>query len=209
MLIYIYLICAVFGGTIMLLQFLLAALGFGGDTDMADIPDVSDVPDVGDMGDMSDTGIDTPVGEVGHAGLGDLLRMLSFRTIVSGSTFFGLGGLLVLFGMEPESAWRNPLSVLVAVLCGMISVFIVYHLYSWLYSLRHDGTVSDATLIGSKGEVYVKIPEHGTSRGKVLVNHQGRTMEYEAITQGEELKAGVPIQVVRIVSGTTVEVAKG
>lgn len=208
MLEFIYLICAAFGGTIMLFQFMLAALGFGGDADVSDIPDISDMPDVSDVGDFADSGIDTPVGEVGHTGAGDLMRMLSFRTIVSGSTFFGLGGLLVLFGMNEESVWRNPLSVAVAALCGLFSIFIVYHIYRWMYSLRHDGTVTEATLLGATGEVYVKIPERETARGKVLVNHQGRTMEYEALTQGDELRAGTPIHVVRIISGTTVEVAK-
>ena len=202
--------CAVFGGAVMVMQFLLTAMGFGAGED-ADGADFSG-SDVGDAsaGDAGD--VETHTGPaIEHHGTLGLIRMLSFRTIIAGATFFGLGGLaggfaVGEFGLSP--AIKAPLSVSVALVLGLSAIYIVHHLYSWMYSLRYDGSVSLSTLAGVKGTVYVKIPQHGATGGKVLVNHQERTMEYEAITQGEELKAGTPISVLRVISGTTVEVAK-
>jgi len=187
--------CAIFGGAVMVMQFLLTALGIGGgeDADGAALPD------------------DTGASAIEHHGTLSLIRVLSFRTIIAGATFFGLGGLaggyaVEEFGLTP--VLKPILSIAVATLLGLSAIYIVHHLYRWMYSLRYDGSVNLQTLVGASGSVYVKIPQHGATGGKVLVNHQERTMEYEAITQGEELKAGTPIKVLRAISETVVEVAK-
>ena len=188
--------CAVFGGTVMVMQFLLTALGIGGGEGVDGI----EIPD--------DTGAGPTIEH--HETLG-ILRILSFRTIVAGLTFFGLGGLAGGFAVKEfdlPSALKPYLSIGVAVLLGLSAVYIVHYLYRWMYALRYDGSVNLQTLTGTSGSVYVRIPPHGATGGKVLVNHQERTMEYEAITPGEELKAGTPIKVVRVVSETVVEVAK-
>ena len=72
--------------------------------------------------------------------------------------------------------------------------------------MKEDGSLSEKTLVGCTGSVYVRIPSTKSGNGKVLVSQQGRTVEYEAITAGEELKSGIPITVVAVVSSTTVEV---
>ena len=187
--------CAVFGGTIMVMQFLLTSLGFGvGEDAGVELPDETSGASVTD-----------------HHGAVGLLRILSFRTIVAGTTFFGLGGLTGGFAVSEFNLPRflKPyLSIGVAVLLGLMAIYIVHYLYRWMYTLRYDGSVNFQTLAGANGSVYVRIPPHGATGGKVLVNHQERTMEYEAITPGEELKAGTPIKVVRVVSERVVEVTK-
>ena len=183
--------CAVFGGAVMVMQFLLTALGIGGGEAM----DSVDLPET-----------------AGHHGALGLLQVLSFRTMIAGVTFFGLGGLA---GIAAVNEFDLPLglkpflSVGLAVLLGLFAGYIVHYLYRWMYSLRYDGSVKSQTLLGANGSVYVRIPSAGAIGGKVLVNHQERTMEYEAITQGEELKAGTPIKVVRVVSERMVEVERG
>ncbi len=188
--------CAVFGGTLLLIQFFLTAMGFGG----------------GEGADGSEW--DSPDADVGHpvdhSGAYHFFRVISFRTMVAGLTIFGLGGLAALSGFDQfglDSKYKGIVSVGIAVILGLVAVFTVYYLYGWLYSLRSDGSVQEKTLLGATGTVYVKIPPQGSGFGKVLVNHQSRTMEYEASTAGAELKSGTPITVVRLISGTTVEVA--
>jgi membrane protein implicated in regulation of membrane protease activity len=175
----IYFLCSVFGGTLMVLQFFLVLLGFGG----------------GDEGgDFGDT--------VEHASPADIFKVLSLRTIIAGITFFGLGGLAGLTG-----GISKPISVVIAFFAGLAAVYGVYYLYWAAARLKDDGSLSDKTLVGATGNVYVRIPPAKSGVGKVLVSQQGRTVEYEAITAGEELKTSTPITVIRIISTTTVEVA--
>lgn len=173
----IFFFAALAGGMILFFQFLLLLFGFG-----------SEVED----------GFET---DLDHSDSFGAFKVLSFRTIVAGVTFFGLGGLAGLTGgLSPA------LSVLLAVLCALIAIYIVYYLYRTVANLKSDGSISSKTLIGCPGNVYVRIPASGGGVGKVLVTQQERTMEYEAISSGDELKTGTPIIVVRIVSPTTVEV---
>ena len=177
----IYFLCAVFGGTLVLLQFLLMLLGFGGGaTDGG-----------GDFGDSAD-----------HSSAGDIFKILSLRTLTAGIAFFGLGGLA---GLTGETS--KPVSVLIAIVSGLTAMYVVYFLYRAAARLKEDGSLSSETLVGATGSVYVRIPAAKAAAGKVLLCQQGRTVEYEAITAGSELKTSTPIVVVGIVSSTTVEVA--
>jgi len=174
----VYSLCALFGGTLLLLQFLLMLLGFGG-------------VDESDFGDAAD-----------HASPTDIFKIISLRTVVAGIAFFGLGGLAGLTG-----GFQAPASVAIAVASGLVAIYAVYYLYWSAARLKEDGSLSAETLVGCTGSVYVRIPAAKAGAGKVLVCQQGRTAEYEAITAGDELKASTPIVIVGIVSSTTVEVA--
>ena len=174
-----YFLCAVFGGTLMLLQFILAMFGFGGGDDG------------GDFGDSDE-----------HASATDVFKIVSLRTIVAGIAFFGLGGLAGLTGGTSKGV-----SVVIAVVAGIVAIYGVYYLYLSASRLKDDGSLSTKTLIGSTGSVYVRIPPAKSGSGKVLICQQERKVEYEAMTAGEELKTSTPIVVVGIISSTTVEVA--
>ena len=190
----IYLVSAVFGCTMMILQLLLLTLGLGGMDGDVDA-------DGGDMGDGGDADGGDGEQHVSHASSADIFKVLSIRTIVAALAFFGLGGLIGL-----SATGSKPLSVVLAVGFGLIAMYVVYYLYLSIARLKSDGSISEKTLVGCMGNVYVRIPGQGKGSGKVLVTQQERTMEYEAITPGDELKTGTPIIVVRIVSPTTVEV---
>jgi len=174
----VYLLCAVFGGTLILFQMFLMMFGIGGADEASDFGDATD-----------------------HSPA-DIFKVLSFRTITAGIAFFGLGGLAGLTGETSQLV-----SFFIAVISGLISIYAVYYLYAAVARLKDDGTLSVKTLVGSTGSVYVRIPSAKSGNGKVLVSQQGRTVEYEAMTAGEELKSGTPIVVVAVVSTTIVEVA--
>ena len=174
----VYLLCAVFGGTLILFQMFLMMFGIGGADEASDFGDATD-----------------------HSPA-DIFKVLSFRTITAGIAFFGLGGLAGLTGETSQLV-----SFFIAVISGLIAIYAVYYLYGAVAKLKEDGSLSEKTLVGSTGSVYVRIPSAKSGSGKVLVSQQGRTVEYEAVTAGEELKSGMPIVVVGIVSSTTVEVA--
>jgi membrane protein implicated in regulation of membrane protease activity len=177
----VYFVCAVFGCALIFLQLLLMFFGFG-DGDVGDGD--------GDVSDFSD-----------NSGATDFFKILSLKTIIAGFAFFGLGGLAALTG-----GTSKPVSVIIAVISGSTAIYIVFYLYRSMVRLKSDGSVTEETLLGAVGNVYIRVPAAGGGVGKVLVNQQDRTMEYEAITNGDELKAGTPVTVVRVVSSTTVEV---
>jgi membrane protein implicated in regulation of membrane protease activity len=194
----VYFICAVFGGTLMVLQLVMMIWG-AGDTDSGDFDSGGDSIGDADSDGVGDTDGNSAIGE--HSHTVDIFKVLSLRTMIAGITFFGLGGLAGLTGGTTKLV-----SVILAIASGLIAIYFVYYLYLSVANLKSDGSISEKTLVGSFGNVYIKIPAAGAGTGKVLVNQQERTMEYEAMTAGNELKAGTPIVVVRIVSPTTVEV---
>jgi len=186
---FVYFLCAVFGGTVLLLQFFMTLIGVG-----------SDDADGGDSVEIDVSDGSGPDG-IGHSDTVDLFKMISFRTVIAGIAFAGLGGLIGITG-----GFGKPLSVLFATVSGFGAFFIVYYLYRAIAKLKSDGSVTEMLLIGARGTVYLRIPAAQSGIGKVQVSQQDRTMEYEAITLGDELKNGSPITVVRIVSANTVEV---
>ena len=175
----VYFLCAVFGGVLIVLQLLLMLIGFGWDTDGGY-----------DIGTSDDSPFPT-----------EISKILSFRTITAGITFFGLGGLAALAGETTQFV-----SVIIAIVSGCVAIYAVFYLYWAVARMTTDGTFSEKTLVGCTGTVYIRIPPAKAGCGKVQVLQQGRTAEYEAITAGEELKTATPIVVVGVVSSTLVEV---
>jgi membrane-bound ClpP family serine protease len=193
----VFIFCSALGGTILVVQTLLAVIGFGfegmdvdvGDTDMGDV-------DAGDA-DMGGT-----VGH-GHSFGYQMFKVISLRTMIAGVTFFGLAGWATLTGTDSQ-----PLAILVAVLAALVAIYAVYFLYRWINLMRYQGNVSSDKLIGATGSVYLRIPAQGKGAGKVLVSQQNRTMEYEAFSAGRELPTGTQITVLKVISPTTVEVGE-
>ena len=187
MLFYIFLTCALIGGTIAILQFVMAVVGFGADDlDFADLPDdVTDAP-----GDVLDHGSTW------------LFGVISFRTVVAAMAFFGLAGL---GGLESD---QSPVICLViAVLAGIVSMYGVHFLMQLMHKLRHDGTLRIEIAVGKRGKVYIPVPGNRDGAGKVQLRLQDRIVEYEAVTAStDKLPTGATVEVVEVVSPTRLEV---
>lgn len=193
----LYLISAVLGGTIFVCQFLLGLIGVGADHDLA-----------GDHG-----GFDHGLDAGDHGGTGDhelahdsasswFLGVLSFRTVVAGLTFFGLGGLTAqAHGAHPAGSLGT------ALVSGVGALYAVAWTMRLLARLRADGTARVENAVGLPAVVYLNIPGRKFGRGKVTVTVQNRTMEYDALTAKDELPTGAAVQIVAVVDPETVEVA--
>jgi hypothetical protein len=72
--------------------------------------------------------------------------------------------------------------------------------------LRAEGTARIGRALGSPATVYLRIPANRSGAGKIQLNLQNRTMEYEAVTSGDEIPTGAKVTVVGIVASDTVEV---
>ncbi len=185
----VYWFCAILGSTLVLLQFCATLFGLGGgDLDADGIPDSLD-GDLGGDGDASGV---------------PFLKALSIRTATAGVAFFGLGGL------AGEAAnWGKVATAALAVGLGIAAICGVYFLLRLLARFGEDGSIREATAVGATGTVYLRIPPKRSGRGKVVVSHQGRSMEYAAETDDEnELATGTPIVVAKFVAPSTALVAR-
>jgi hypothetical protein len=130
------------------------------------------------------------------------IGLLTFRTCVAAVTFFGLTG------MAGSTGGLSTVETLViAIGSGAIALYSVAWAMSRLYRLRAEGTAYIERSIGSAGTVYLPIPAGGHGAGKVLLNFQNRTMEYQAISSAGELPTGTVVVVTGVAGPDTVEVA--
>ena len=181
----VYRICALVGGTILVLQTLRMVLGGGGDHDL----------DHG-HGDLSGN----DVGHV-HEGLSDI-KWLSLKTVVSALTFFGLSGLAA-----EQGGLSRGLGLAIPVVAGAIAIFLVAFLMASLAKLQSRGNVVLSNAVGHVGRVYLRIPATRSGMGKVTIEVQGRSLEVEATTAGPELPTGAPVRIVGLVGDDTLDVA--
>src|SRR5262245_45718414 len=131
-------VCAVVGGTILVVQTILIVVG-GGDHDLGIDAD-HDV---------------SHAGGVGHDG-GDLsfVKRLSLKTIVAALTFFGLTGLAC-----TNAGLGHVPSLLIALAAGSVAVFAVGFLMASLARLQSKGNVDiEHGAVGRVGTVYLRVP---------------------------------------------------
>ncbi len=194
----VFLVCAVVGGSVLTFQFVMMLLGFGLDGVDLDI-DVDFDTDVADS--FSADGFD--VGDVVDHGSTLTFQVLSFKSVVAGLTFFGLGGCAAL-----EAGLRGLWPLSIAIVCGAVALYLIALIMNTLFKMKHDGTVRIRNAIDAVGAVYIPIPGGADGAGKVQVEVQGTLVEYDAITnQAEKLPTGARVVVVGIVDSKTLEVA--
>jgi len=187
-----YLYCAVISGSLFLLQLLLGMVGLGHGADGVDL-DVHDLP-------TADVDAVTDFDGFDHGGL-RFVGLLSLRAIVAAGTIFGLAGLAAGKQFDPF------VTFVIATVAGGAVLYGVAWIMQNVYRLAADGTVRIDHAVGQTGSVYLAIPERKTGVGKVTVEVQERTMEYEAMTAGEALATGTPIVVTDVLNPEMVEVA--
>jgi membrane protein implicated in regulation of membrane protease activity len=126
--------------------------------------------------------------------------VLTFRTIVAALTFFGIVGLSAHGRMDPGP------NLAVATVAGLGALMLVALMMRSLHRLKAEGTARIERAVGQHGTVYVPIPGQKAGVGKVMLNLQNRTVEYQAVTPDQQLPTGTKVVVTAVVSPDTVEV---
>lgn len=191
---------------------MLLGLGHGGegfnpsDTSGFDTPDSFDVDTSVDL--PSDGSFDTDSDLSNHdinnpADLADF-RLLSVQSVIAFLTIFGWSGITAISnGMADWAA------LLLAAVLGFGAMFIVAKVIQWSSKLAQNGTFNVKNLLGESGTVYIPIPEKGKGMGKINISCGERFMEYDAITEEQEmLKTGEQVTVVDIIGGSTLVVER-
>lgn len=189
---WLFLVLAVLGGTMLICQFVLTLTGMGGDVGAPEV--VDDIPDMSD-GSAADADVDA------HHSTA-LFGLISFRTLVAASTFFGMGGLAA-----QQGGLVAPLQLLVALACGAGAMVVVHYLMRTFYGLGQSGTLQVNNTLGKTATVYIPIPSARAGVGKVQIEVQGRIEEFTAQTASpEKLKTGAKVVVVGILGASTLDV---
>lgn len=184
-----FLVCAAFGGTLLICQVAAGLFGIGADhTDIDHDHDFT-----GDHAEHDH--------EHDHEHGNWFLGLLTFRSVVSAVLFFGLGGLTAnYYDLHDAAQWG------VAVLAGFGALYSVASLMNFFKRLRHDGAVRIKKAVGHTGTVYLRIPGTYSGPGKVTLMMQNRTVEFDAYTAHAELPTGTPVRVIAVRGPDCVEV---
>jgi hypothetical protein len=188
----IYTICAVAGGVLVLLQVVLQSLGMSAEADF----DAGG----GDVDMDAHTDVDGAEAD-GHGNL--FFGVLSFKALCAFAAIFGLTGLIMVSRSDDVIVRAG-----VALAAGVAGMFGVAMLMRGLARLQSSGTIRIANAIGKTGSCYLRIPGHGKGRGKVTIEIQERSLQFDARTEGEEIATGARIRVLAVDGDDTLTVAR-
>jgi hypothetical protein len=168
-----YIVCAVFGGGILVAQLIMGTMGFD---HHGHGPEVTDPHSLDAHG---------------HASEG--MHLKSARALAAGLTFFGLGGLLGL-QLGLGSIFSFPVGVLLGLAAQVGTGFALRAMSRF----EEDRTLVLERAVGQSAVVYLAVPANGEGLGKVHVSVQERLVEVPAVTRHEAIPTGSPVLIVDV-----------
>ena len=126
-------------------------------------------------------------------------NLYTFRNFVN--FFLGFGWTAII--LQP-SVKSTAVLVIIAVLVGIALVALVMYMFKWLYSMQQSGNINVyKSAVGCQGKCYLRIPGERGGEGKVQITIQGAVREYNAVTDGDEIKTGASVKVLEAIDGNT------
>ena len=126
-------------------------------------------------------------------------NLYTFRNFVN--FFLGFGWTAII--LQP-SVKSTAVLVIISVLVGIALVALVMYMFKWLYSMQQSGNINVyKSAVGCQGKCYLRIPGERGGEGKVQITIQGAVREYNAVTDGDEIKTGTSVKVLEAIDGNT------
>ena len=125
-------------------------------------------------------------------------KALTFQGIMAFLMFFGLAGLYTL-----KADGGDSLAIIAGGAAGFASMYGTGKLFQFFIGLQASGTVEISESIGSRGSVYLRIPEDGVGQVQVKAGGGLRTFSAKA-EDGQGIDTGDFVEVVDTISGTLI-----
>ncbi len=171
----VFIVCAVIGGSFVIIRLIIQFIGAGLDADVA--------ADAGSHIDIHPDHVDSDAG----------FTYLSMQGLAAFFLMFGLVGL----SLYRQSKVGAAISLGGAVAAGLAAVWVIGKLFQFAGRMQSIGNLKTADAVGSTGTVYLTIPKDGT--GRVTINFRNHLREFDAIEKNAEMvRSGMPIRVVRV-----------
>ena len=146
-----------------------------------------------------DVDVDTSMDGSDLSNIDSGANLYTFRNFVN--FFLGFGWTAII--LQP-SVKSTAVLVIISVLVGIALVALVMYMFKWLYSMQQSGNINVyKAAVGCQGKCYLRIPGERAGEGKVQITIQGAVREYNAVTDGDEIKTGASVKVVEAVDGNT------
>ena len=146
-----------------------------------------------------DVDVDTSMAGSALANRDSGANLYTFRNFVN--FFLGFGWTAII--LQP-SVKSTAVLVIISVLVGIALVALVMYMFKWLYSMQQSGNINVyKAAVGCQGKCYLRIPGERAGEGKVQITIQGAVREYNAVTDGDEIKTGTSVKVVEAIDGNT------
>ena len=146
-----------------------------------------------------DVDVDTSMDGSDLSNIDSGANLYTFRNFVN--FFLGFGWTAII--LQP-SVKSTAVLVIISVLVGIALVALVMYMFKWLYSMQQSGNINVyKAAVGCQGTCYLHIPAERSGEGKVQITIQGAVREYNAVTDGDEIKTGASVKVLEAVDGNT------
>ena len=153
----------------------------------------------------TDSGLDVPDGGLSTTDVdaGTFpFQLFTFRNFIN--FFLGFGWTAITLAGQTNVV----VVVILSVLVGVALVAAVMYIFYLMSKMEQSGNIETSSAVGCKGSVYLTIPGERCGEGKVQITIQGAIREFDAMTDGDTLPNGCPIQVTQVLNDNMLLVAK-
>lgn len=131
----------------------------------------------------------------GDMGDGDApFQLFSLRNLINFLLGFGWTGVSSYHSIENKT-----LLILLAVVVGVVFVFLFFIIIRQLQKLAEDNSFQLSSTLNKTADVYLAIPEKKTGKGKIMISIKGSYHELDAMTEAEQrIPTGAVVKIVKI-----------
>ena len=108
------------------------------------------------------------------------LRILTIRGVLA---FLSIGSWTIYLLSDVLPSWG---AILIGIAAGAVAAYLLAFALKQAMKLESSGNLNYHSAIGKIATIYIRVPAKRSGRGKVMINHQGKMIEVDALTDDKE-----------------------